>query len=316
MNIHTNARLAPRSRAEMIRRILSLHEPVSAVAGSFGLSERTVYKWLARFRAEGAAGLRDRSSRPHKSPRQTSAAQVATVLSLRRLRTPGFQIARQSALSKATVSRILRRHGLHRLSSLEPAPVVHRYERQHPGELLHLDIKKLARIERPSHRVTGDRRDEVRGAGYEFVHVAIDDCSRIAFARIMPDEKKESALSFLLSALSYFRSLSIEVQRLMSDNGSAYRSKLFGRALCQLGIRHLFTRPYTPKTNGKAERFIQTSLREWAYACTYQNSGERAAHLQPWLHGYNWHRPHTALKLQPPISKLQLPLNNLLSLHS
>jgi transposase-like protein len=196
MNMHSNARLTPRSRAEMIQRILSLHQPLAVVASSCGVSERTLYKRLARFRAEGAAGLRDRSSRPRKSPRQIPAAQTAAVLSLRRLRTPGFQIAQQTALSKASVSRILRRHGLNRLSSLEPAPVVRHYEKEHPGELLHVDIKKLVRIERPSHRVTGYRRDMVRGAGYEYVHVAIDDCSRIAFARVMPNEKKEERNRF------------------------------------------------------------------------------------------------------------------------
>jgi transposase InsO family protein len=288
-----------------------------AAAAAFGVSERTARKWLARFRAEGVEGLRDRSSRPRRSPRQTSLAQVAVILALRRLRLPGFQIARQSACSKATVSRLLRRHGLARLTALDPAPPVVRYQRQLPGELLHLDIKKLARIERLGHRISGNRqRDHTRGAGWEFVHVAIDDASRLAFAQIMPDETKHSASAFLRAALAYFASLGIKVQRLMSDNGSAYRSQLFAHLTAQLGLRHLFTRPYTPRTNGKAERFIQTSLREWAYAQAYSHSSHRAAHLKPWLHRYNWHRPHSALQLKPPISKLNLPLNNLLSLHT
>ncbi len=272
-------------------------------------------KWLARFRAEGAAGLCDRSSRPQRSPRQTPAAQVAVVLALRKLRLPGFQIARQSALSRATVSRILRRHGLARLSALEPALPVVRYQRQHPGELLHFDIKKLGKIVRPSHRVTQDRRDSSRGAGWEFVHVCIDDASRLAFAQIMPDERHQSAVLFLQRALAYFASLGIKAQRLMSDNGSCYRSHHFRSACRRFGLRHLFTRPYTPRTNGKAERFIQTSLREWAYAAIYSHSAHRAAHLQPWLHRYNWHRPHSALQLKPPISKLNLAMNNLVTLH-
>jgi transposase InsO family protein len=285
-------------------------------AASFKVSGRTVSKWMARYRAEGLPGLQDRSSRPACSPRQTSNAQLAVVLELRRMRLPGFQIARQSGLSKATVSRLLARHGLSKLSALEPAKPVIRYERQHPGELLHMDIKKLARIERTGHRVTGNPRDHTRGAGYEYVHVAIDDASRLAFAQILPDETHHSVRRFLYHALHHFASLGIRVRRLMTDNGSAYRSQYIASDLRQLEIRHLFTKPYTPRTNGKAERFIQTSLREWAYAAVYQHSTHRADHLQPWLHRYNWHRPHSSLNHSPPISKLNLPMNNLLSLHS
>ncbi len=315
MNVHHNARLTPRGRARVVERVLQQHLPARVVAAEAGLSERTLRKWIARFRAEGAPGLRDRSARPHTSPKQTPLAQVAVVLALRRLRLPGFQIARRSGLSRATVSRLLRRHGLARLSDLEPAPPVVRYQRQHPGELLHFDIKKLGRIVRPSHRVTHDRRDQVRGAGWEFVHVCIDDASRLAFAQIMPDETQHSAVLFLERALAYFASLGIKVQRIMSDNGSCYRSYLFRAATQRHRLRHLFTRPYTPRTNGKAERFIQTSLREWAYAAVYSHSAHRADHLHPWLHRYNWHRPHSALQFQPPISKLHLTMNNLLSLH-
>ncbi len=284
-------------------------------AARFNVSWRTVAKWMARYRKEGLEGLADRSSRPANSPRQTSNAQVAVVLSLRRMRLPGFQIAKQSGLSKATVSRILARHGLSKLSALEPAKPVVRYQRQHPGELLHMDIKKLARIVKPSHRVTGDRRDETRGAGYEYVHVAIDDCSRIAFAQILPDETHHSVRCFLYNALQHFASLGIRVRRLMTDNGAAYRSKYIASDLRQLNIRHIFTKPYTPRTNGKAERFIQTSLREWAYAAIYQTSAHSQEHLIPWLHRYNWHRPHSALNHSPPIASLNLPLNNVLSLH-
>ena len=316
MKLHHHTKLTPWGREHIVRAVLNHELTAKEAAQQAGLSERSVRKWIARYRAEGVGGLGDRSSRPHRSPKQTPQAQVAVVLALRQLRLPGFQIARQTCLSKATVSRILRRHNLHRLSLLDPPPPARRYERQHPGELIHLDIKKLARIERPSHRVTGNRRDLVRGAGWEYVHVAIDDASRIAFARIMPDEGKQSAIDFLQAALLYFRSLGIEPQAIMSDNGSCYISKLFAQTRHALGPRLLFTRPYTPQTNGKAERFIQTSLREWAYARTYQHSTVRAAYLPSFLHHYNWHRPHSALSHQPPISKLNLSMNNLLALHS
>jgi len=229
---------------------------------------------------------------------------------------PAFQIARSTGLSKATVSRLLRQHHLHRLRFLVPPPPVVRYQREHPGELIHLDIKKLGRFSRPGARMTGNPRDYTQNAGYEFVHVAIDDASRIAFAQILPDESTQSALRFLEAALSYFLSLGIKTQRLMSDNGGCYRSRPFAAACRLLALRHIFTRPYTPRTNGKAERFIQTSLREWAYARTYSNSSQRAAHLQPWLHRYNWHRPHSALNRKPPISKLPQNRNNLLRLHT
>jgi len=285
-------------------------------AACFHVSERTLAKWVARYRKEGLQGLGDRSSRPAFSPRQTSNAQVAVVLELRRMRLPGFQIARQSGLSKATISRLLARHGLSKLSALEPAKPIVRYQRQHPGELLHMDIKKLARIERIGHRMTGNPQDHSRGAGYEYVHVAIDDASRIAFAQILPDETHHSVRRFLYNALHHFASLGIRVRRLMTDNGPAYRSRYVASDLRKLEIRHLFTRPYTPRTNGKAERFIQTSLREWAYAALYQNSAHRKDHLLPWLHRYNWHRPHSALNHSPPISTLNLPMNNVLSLHT
>lgn len=316
MNIHTNARLTLRSREALVSQVIEHRLTARAAAAAWAVSERTARKWLARFRSQGSAGLRDRSSRPRLSPRQTPATKVAVVLSLRRMRLPGFQIARQCGLSRATVSRILRRHRLHRLSLLDPPVVVQRYCREHPGELIHLDIKKLARIARVGHRVTGNPQDHTRGAGYEYVHVAIDDATRIAFARIMPDEGQHSAIAFLHAALAYFRSLGIKAKSIMSDNGSCYRSKLMARSCRSLRLRHLFTRPYTPRTNGKAERFIQTSLREWAYARTYRHSRLRTAHLPGFLHHYNWHRPHSALDHLPPISKLNLTMNNVLRLHT
>ncbi len=315
MNIHPNARLTLRSREALVQSILNRRLTAKAAAAAFAVSERTVHKWLTRYRTGGVAALADRCCAPHNRPSKTSPAQVAVVLCLRRLRLPAFQIARQCGLSKATVSRILRAHSLHRLCLLDPPPPARRYCRATPGELIHLDIKKLARIEQPSHRVTNNRRDRVRGAGWEFVHVAIDDASRIAFARIMPDEGKQSALAFLQTTLGYFRSVGVEVQSIMTDNGACYISKLFRNGVSALRLRQLFTRPYTPRTNGKAERFIQTSLREWAYAHTYQHSSIRAAHLPLFLHHYNWHRPHCALQHKPPISQLRLTLNNVLRLH-
>jgi transposase InsO family protein len=316
MNTHSKAKLTALSRAEMVRRIIALHQPVAQVAEGFGISARCAYKWLARFRAEGIAGLQDRSSRPQCSPRTTHPLRVARVLALRQRKLPGFQIARAAKLAKATVSRLLHRHR-QRLTQLSPPPPIQRYERAHPGELLHFDIKKLARIERTGHRVTGDRQhDHTRGAGWEYLHIAIDDHSRLAFAQLFPDETAQSAIAFLHAALAFFHRHGIQAQRVYSDNGSCYRAHAMRDAVAALGLKHRFTRPYTPKTNGKAERFIQTSLREWAYAHSYSHSDQRSARLPLFLHNYNWHRPHHSLKLRSPISRLRLDMNNLLSLHS
>ena len=316
MNIHSKAKLTALSRAEMIRRIIELHQPVATVAAALGVSVRTAYKWLARFRTEGSSGLRDRSSRPKCSPRTLHPLRVARVLALRRRRLPAFQIARAAKLSKTSVSRLLRRHA-EKLAALQPPPPICRYERDHPGELIHFDIKQLARIVRTGHRVTGNRQhDHSPGAGWEFLHIAIDDHSRLAFAQLLPDQTARSAILFLHAALAFFAKHGIQVQRIYSDNGSCYRSRAMRAAAAMLGLKHRFTRPYTPKTNGKAERFIQTSLREWAYAHAYAHSDQRAARLHPFLHNYNFHRPHHSLNLRSPISRLRLPLNNLLSLHS
>ena len=317
MNSHSNARLTCRSRACLVAAVQDKRFTLKEAAAAFSVSETTARKWVSRFRAEGKAGLGDRSSRPLRSPRRTPAAQLAVGTLLRTEHyLPAFQIARATGLSKATVSRLLRQHRLHRLRFLVPPPPVVRYQREHPGELVHFDIKKLGRFSRPGARMTGNPHDYTQGAGYEFVHVAIDDATRLAFAQILPDESSQSALAFLHAALSYFSSLGVKTRAIMSDNGGCYRSRLFRSACRALGLRHLFTRPYTPRTNGKAERFIQTSLREWAYARTYPNSLVRAAHLKPWLHRYNWHRPHHSLQLKPPISKLPQNHNNLLRLHT
>lgn len=316
MNIHCNARLTPRRREVLVLSILSHSLSSKAAAAAFGLSTRTVAKWLARYRQGGPRALCDRSSRPWRSPRRTSAAKQAVVLSLRtEHRMPAFQIARHTALSKATVSRLLRSHQLHDLRKLDPPPPLVRYQRSTPGELIHFDIKKLGRFSRPGARMTGNPRDYTPGAGYEFVHVAIDDASRIAFAQILPDESTASSLAFLHAALSYFKRLGINPLAIMSDNGGCYRSKRFALVRRALGLRHLFTKPYTPRTNGKAERFIQTSLKEWAYARSYSSSSLRASFLPSFLHHYNWHRPHHSLALKPPIASLSLNMNNLLTLH-
>lgn len=290
--------------------------PIQGGSPGFGVTVKTVGKWVARFKAEGSERLADRSSRPHRLYRPTPAAIVEQVEALRRQRWTGKQIAAELLIAPATVSRILRRLGLNRIRAIEPAEPVRRYERQHPGELVHIDIKKLGRFERVGHRITGDRRSNSRGIGWEFVHVCIDDASRLAFSQILPNEKKESAVAFLKAAVAYYQSLGVTVARVMTDNGSCYRSKAFRKACSDLGLRHIRTRPYTPKTNGKAERFIQTALREWAYALAYPSSDRRAQELPVWLHRYNWHRPHGSLKSKPPISRLALAEDNLLRLHN
>ena len=317
MNIHKNARLTPHGRERLARQIESGQTP-EAAARAAGVCPRTARKWWERFKAEGVAGLQDRSSRPHRLNRPTSAAIVAQIEALRRQRRTGQQIAAETGVSPATVSRILKRLGLNRLAALEPAEPVRRYERENPGELIHIDIKKLGRFEQIGHRITGDRTGQSngRGVGWEFVHVCIDDASRVAFSQIRPDEKKESAVAFLKAAVAYYASLGVVVQRVMTDNGACYKSFAFRDACRALGLRHIRTKPYTPKTNGKAERFIQTALREWAYAQAYPNSDQRAAELPIWLHRYNWHRPHSALNSKPPIRRLALTEDDLLRLHS
>ncbi|NGO55507.1 IS481 family transposase [Mesorhizobium camelthorni] len=286
-------------------------------ARTYGVSAKIVARWVERFEAEGRAGMADRSSRPRVMPGMTGQAVADRIVALRRQRWTGRHIAVEVGVSPATVSRVLKRAGLWRLKDIEPAEPVKRYEREHPGEMIHIDIKKLGRFERIGHRITGDpQQGKSRGAGWEFVHVAIDDASRIAFSQILPDERQTSAVAFLKAAIAYYASLGVTVTRVMTDNGSCYRSKAFAKACRDLGLRHIRTRPYTPKTNGKAERFIQTALREWAYAVAYPNSDHRAAELPVWLHRYNWHRPHGSLKSKPPISRLGLAEDNLLRLHS
>jgi transposase InsO family protein len=314
--------MTPKGREAMVRAVMDFGLSKAAAARQFNTTPKTVAKWVGRFGAEGVDGLRDRSSRPHSLPSQTAPATCAAVGALRRQRQTGKQIAAELDLSPATVSRILRRLGLNRLSALEPAEPVRRYEREHPGEMIHIDIKKLGRIDGIGHRITGDRRGQSnrrsrgQGLGWEYVHVAIDDASRIAFAKVMPNEKKRSATAFLKAALAYYASLGLKIERVMTDNGSCYKSFAFRRACRRFGLKHIRTKPYTPKTNGKAERFIQTALREWAYAQAYHHSRQRTEQLPHWLHRYNWHRPHAGIHDKTPISRLGLTGNNLLRLHT
>jgi transposase InsO family protein len=288
------------------------------VAQAMGVSLTTLKKWLRRYRAEGVAGLLDRPCRPRCSPRQLCAERVAQVVALRQQRRTGRFICQRLGLSGASVSRILRRAHLSRWRDLEPRVPVRRYEREHPGELLHLDIKKLGRIQGIGHRITGNRSGQTRnrGIGWDFVHVAIDDASRVALASIAANERGDTASTFLTATVEHFRQRGVHIERVMTDNGPAYLSHAFRDSCQRLGIRHLRTKPFTPRTNGKAERFIQTCLREWAYAEAYTSSAARTLALSHWLHHYNWHRPHSALHSMPPITKLGLKGNNLLKLHS
>ena len=310
MDVHQNAKNTPRGRRSMIQR-LAEGWTILAVAAAFDVDPKTVRKWRARFLAEGEAGLADRSSRPHRSPTRLGEAAQGEILALRRQRLSGPAIARRLGRPVATVGLVLRRHRLSRLQALDPKPEIVRYQRARPGELIHLDIKKLGRIGGVGHRITGDRRGQKKGIGWEFLHVCVDDASRLAYTEILPDERKESAVAFLERSLAWFASLGVTVERVMTDNGSAYVSHAFRAACAAARVKHKRTRPYTPRTNGKAERFIQTSLREWAYLHAFDSSAARTRAMRPWLHGYNTTRPHSALGHKPPLSSL--PADNLRS---
>jgi transposase InsO family protein len=286
---------------------------LTPAAEAAGVSTRTARKWRGRHVSEGAAGLGDRSSRPKRSPHRAQATKLERALALRRTQRLTYaRIAERVGLSKSTVARACQAAGLARLPALQAATAPRRYERSSAGELLHLDTKKLARFEQPGHRVTGDRTRYTPRAGWQALHVAIDDHSRVGFSLVLADETAKSACAFLLAALRYYRSLGVRVAQLMTDNGSAYKSRRFARLLRRLGIRHIRTRPYTPRTNGKAERFIQTLLREWAYAYRYPSSQHRTEELRPWMHHYNFHRPHSATSHRPPASRLGFDGNNVL----
>ena len=310
MELHKNARSCPASRLVLVDRILG-GMPVTSAASAAAISRRTAFKWKRRYQEAGEAALVDRSSRPSRMPRQVHPDRVEEVIRLRRRRYTGPQIAARVGLCTATVARILARHGLSRLKSLEPKEPVRRYQREHPGELIHVDIKKLGRIGRVGHRIHGDRTTRVRGIGWEFVHVAIDDASRLSYAEVLPNERSSSSTGFLKRSVAWFQSRGVRVQSVMSDNGSCYVSHRF-KATCQkLQLRHLRTRPYRPQTNGKAERFIQTLLREWAYKRPYATSNQRTDRLPRYLNYYNLRRRHASLNKRTPTQRLrEQPLEN------
>jgi transposase InsO family protein len=310
MELHKNARITPSGRMLLVGRILG-GMSVTRAAEAAGVSRRTAFKWKKRFLEAAEAALVDRSSQPHRMPRQAHPDRVEEVLRLRKRRSTGPQIAVRVGLSSATVARILARHGLSRLKSLEPREPAIRYQRDHPGELVHYDIKKLGRIGRVGHRIHGDRATRARGIGWEFVHVAIDDASRLAYAEVLPNERSPSSTGFLRRSVLWFQNRGVTVQSVMSDNGSCYVSHSF-QATCQrLKLRHLRTRPYRPRTNGKAERFIQTLLREWAYKRPYPTSDHRTDRLHRYLNHYNLRRPHAALNKRTPTQRLsEQPVEN------
>ena len=306
MDYHQNARLTAIGRGQMARMVLATGCTLQAAAAEFKVSPKTAAKWVRRYQAQGAAGLRDLSSRPHHSPRQIPSVLLERVLSLRRQHTPGYQIALQCGLSPSSVSRALRRARLSRWRDLHPRPPIVRYEHPAPGDLVHLDIKGMTRFGEVSLRGDGRLRGKRAHPGLLALHVAVDDHSRMAFVQLLPDQKAETTIGFLHDAREFFARHGFPVRALLTDNGSCYRSHLFRHACQQLEIRHRRTRPYSPQTNGKAERFIQTALREWAYAKHWNDSKQRDAHLQPWLDYYNHQRPHGSLNYKPPISRSEI----------
>ena len=310
MNVHKNARLTPAGRALLGRRV-SQGWTAKAAAEAAGVSLRTARKWIGRHRGGGERRHHDRSSAPRRCPRKVAQPRVAEIEQLRRRRMSGPAIARALGMARSTVGAILRRLGLGKLAALEPRPEVIRYERSAPGEMIHLDIKKLGRFDRAGHRATGDRQaGRSRHAGWDFLHVCVDDASRLAYTEILPSEGQADTTAFLERALAWLDRCGVRVERVMTDNGSAYRSKLFAKALLQAGARHVRTRPYTPRTNGKAERFIQTSLREWAYARPYASSAERTLAIGPWTDAYNLTRPHAGIGGLTPWARVNNLLGN------
>ncbi|HEX6228729.1 MAG TPA: IS481 family transposase [Solirubrobacterales bacterium] len=314
MKLHANAPLGPKGRAVMARRVVEEGLTLTEAAEAAGVSVRTAGKWTRRYRAEGEAGMLDRSSAPATVHNATPPDRIQAITALRRLRLTGPEIAEVLEMATSTVSAVLGRIGLGKLSRLEPSEPICRYERARPGELIHIDVKKLGKISAKGagHRVTGKRNTEIKRrkggplrTGWERVHVCVDDATRLAYVEVLPDEKAATAIGFLGRAVAFYRSHGIIVERLMTDNGSAYRSTIHALACRRLAIKHIRTRPYRPQTNGKAERFIRTMLREWAYAAVYGGSPERAAALSGWLERYNFRRRHGALGHRPPIARLQ-----------
>jgi transposase InsO family protein len=317
MKLHANARTCPHSRRLAVERVERQGWALAAAAEAAGVSVRTVSKWLWRYRCEGEQGLLDRCSAPASVPARTDEARIGAIASLRRLRMTGAEIAETLAMPASTVSGILTRIGLGKLWRLEPVEAANRYEKGRPGELVHVDVKKLGRIGRPGHRVNGDRRTRSRGIGWGYVHVAIDDATRLAYVEVLEDEKAVTAVGFLRRAVTHFAAYGIRVERLITDNGPAYLSVIHALACKALGIKHLRTRPYRPRTNGKAERFIRTMLAGWAYGAIYRTSDERRGALAAWLDFYNRRRPHRSLGRQAPTERLHaLSGNNVLGSYS
>src|SRR3954463_15480488 len=315
MQLHANAALSLNQRRRMVVRVVEDGWSLTKAAEAAEVSERTCSKWVDRYRADGEAGLRDRSSAPHLIPHRTPPDRVEVIEALRRVRMTGAEIAECLGMALSTVSAVLKRIGLGKLSRLGPLEPPNRYERRHPGELIHVDVKKLGVITGAGHRVTGrrdsqnaNRRARRRGApkGWEFVHVCIDDATRLAYAEVLTDEKGATAAGFLRRAVAFYAAHGIRVERVMSDNGACYRSVAHAVVCRALGLRHLRTRPYRPRTNGKAERFIRTMLAGWAYGAIYGSSRERTAALDGWLWHYNHRRRHSALGHQPPVSRTNL----------
>ena len=305
MRMHRNARRTPKARAVIVQRVEAEGWSVAETAEAFGVSERTVYKWRARYRDSGLGGLEDRSSVPRRMPGRTAPRQEARIVTLRGERLTSVAIARRVGVPRATVGAVLRRHGLGRLPAATPPEPVRRYERERPGELLHVDIKSLGRIGQIGHRIHGDRRTRIRGIGWEHVHVCVDDRSRVAYVELRPTLGYADAVGFLDRAVAWFAARGVRAERVLTDNGAAYLSRAWRTACERLGVRHKRTRPYRPRTNGKAERFIQTLLREWAYRRAYATSARRRRALAPWVHYYNAKRPHTALNYRAPITRLE-----------
>jgi transposase len=313
MKLHANARLSLIRRRELVLEVIEGARALTEAAEAAGVSARTAAKWVGRYRSEGEAGLLDRSSAPVRVANRTGDERIACIAALRRLRFTGPEIAEALGMALSTVSGILTRIGMGKLGRLGLEPAV-RYERTRPGELIHIDVKKLGKIGLPGHRITGTRQHtkRARGVGWEFVHVAIDDATRLAYVEVLVDEKATSVVAFLRRAVAFYAAHGAPVERVMTDNGSAYRSALHAIACRALRIRHLRTRPYRPQTNGKAERFIRTMLGGWAYDALYGTSHERTAALDGWLFHYNHHRRHSAIGHQPPITQL----NNLLGTYT
>ena len=306
MNLHSGARTCPASRALLVHRVRELGWTVTRGAEAAGISRRTAHKWLGRHQQDAAASLHDRSSRPRRSPAATPVEWQEMILLLRRTKMTGPQIARDLKRPRATVARVLKRAGLERLKNLEAPEPENRYQHRRPGDLVHLDVKKLGRISGVyGHRIHGDRRTRRRGAGWDYVHVAIDDRTRIAYAEVLREETSETTAAFLRRALAWYRTLGIRVRRILTDNGSGYIGRRFAHEIEHLRVVHKRTRPYRPRTNGKAERFIQTLLREWAYPVAYLTSQARARVLPRWIRHYNRNRPHGSLNGLPPFSRLR-----------